>query len=75
MSPLTGGLQTCKIYERETERVGESFDNLWRAAWVVMQLSKSLQYQKYLNIPVFNQDGTDISVLYIIFNIRYAVSN
>ena len=48
MSPLTGGLQTCKIYERETERVGESFDNLWRAAWVVMQLSKSLQYQKFL---------------------------
>lgn len=55
--------------------MGESFDDLWRAAWVMMQLSKSLQYQKYLNIPVFNQDGTDIGVLYIIFNIRYAASN
>lgn len=60
---------------RETGGVGESFDNLWRAAWVVMPLSKSLQYQKYLNTPVFIQDGTDIGVLYIIFIIRCVVSN
>ena len=65
----------CEHVKHERDRVGESFDNLWRAAWVVMPLSKSLRYQKYLNTPVFNQDGADIGVLYIIFIIRYVVSN
>lgn len=30
---------------------------------------------KVFKQPAFNQDGADIGVLYIIFNIRYAVSN